>query len=274
MSKRVSLTMDKYKGHNCTLYTFNEFNDGSKIDNISYFTFALNERYKEIMSTTGGFCADMTTRMIKEGNFDVDRITLMCIPSGSPEFRFFFAYLKEDVLVHAEFFNNRIYDYKYFYEKFKDCIIDEGKFYDICDESPYKDIQEVKDAKEVTDDFGILVNGEPFTIDKIDETIITDDLSIFTEEIKNSTVKYVSLSFDINAIGGVRFTYNLLDKDHNILTNKDIYAIMGNEIPKEDAEREFYKEPFEEWLSINSVKRFSNLEFVDNSLDYDYEAEK
>jgi hypothetical protein len=271
MSKKVSLTMDNYKGHNCALYTFN---DGCKIDNISYFTFALNDRYKEIMSTTGGFCANMTTRMIKEKNLDVDRITLMCIPSGSPEFRFFFAYLKEDVLVHAEFFNNRIYDYKYFYEKFKDCIIDEGKFYDICDESPYKDIQEVKDAKEVTDDFGILVNGEPFTIDKIDETIITDDLSIFTEEIKNSTVKYVSLSFDINAIGGVRFTYNLLDKDHNILTNKDIYAIMGNEIPKEDAEREFYKEPFEEWLSINSVKRFSNLEFVDNSLDYDYEAEK
>ena len=272
MAKKVSLTMNKYNGHNCALYTFN---DGYKIDNISYFTFVLNERYKEIMSTTGGFCANMTTRMIKEKNLDVDRITVMCIPSGSPEVRFLFAYLKDDVLAHTEFDNN-VHDYKYFYEKFKDCIIDEGKFYDICDKSPYRDIQKVKDAKEVTDDFGILVNGEPFTIDKTDEIIITDDLSIFAEKIKNSTVKYVSLSFDINAIDGVCFNYNLLDKDYNILTNKDIYTIMDNEIPKEDAEREFYKRPFEGTLSVNSVKKLSNLEFVnkDNNLDYDYESEK
>ena len=91
----MEFKLKDYKGNKYIEY-FDEKRN-LRFTNAEYFIFdVLSEEFKEIMRTTGGFVANMTTRHIKENQLDAAYIMLCCIPQEYNNFVFKFVYLDKD----------------------------------------------------------------------------------------------------------------------------------------------------------------------------------
>ena len=124
--------------------------------------------FLEIMSKTGGFVADLTSRLFKKENLDVAYMMLVALPQSTCNFLFDFLYLDEDRKVLKKLVDNNYSDFSYFKERFESCITDRGSVFDL----DYGFLKEQISDK-VTADFDLIVEGRPIT--KEDTIIIGKD---------------------------------------------------------------------------------------------------
>ena len=207
----------KLKNYNSE-YSYIEYSNNEEylvFNNASYFIIDVNsDAYKEIISSVGGFVANMTKRYIINNKLEgVSYIMLYCLPQKDNTFLFSFVYLDSDYNILAKEFDNNYFDYEYFKNKFNDCICREGLIYEL---------EEVKldFCANPSAGFGFEIDGKPFNFD---DTFITSDFSIFKEDFRNSILSFgaESISFKLkcnclNFDGLVGYIY---DKDGNALVN-------------------------------------------------------
>ena len=90
------------KEYNYISYLYHEVNEcgDEKRDtftNMEYFVIDVkSDIFNNIMKSTGGFVANMTTRLFEEKNLDVSYLMLVAIPQPNNNFVFKFAYFDNE----------------------------------------------------------------------------------------------------------------------------------------------------------------------------------
>lgn len=241
-------------------YSYIEYNikeENLVFNNASYFILDVNSKaYKEIVRTVGGFTATMTKRYITNNNLeDVAYIMLYCLPQKDNTFLFSFVYLDSDYNILAKEYDNNYFDYKYFKERFNDCICKEGLIYEL---------EEVKMdfCANPSIDFGFEIDGKPFNFE---DTFITSDFSIFKENFRNSILSFgaetIEFKLKCSCLKFDGLDGYIYDKDGNALVNYQCYYNLKNL----DAYKEKYEdssqgdldwacEPYELRLDISVLK--------------------
>lgn len=117
------------KEYNYISYLYHEVNDrgDEKRDtftNMEYFIIDVkSDIFNNIMESTGGFVANMTTRLFEKENLDVSYLMLVAIPQPNNNFVFKFAYFDNEFNLLKTYIDNNYNDYRYFKNKFKYCTI-------------------------------------------------------------------------------------------------------------------------------------------------------
>lgn len=157
--------------------------DEEKIfNNAEYFEINIDtDTFENIMSGTGGFCANVTTRLIKNKKLkDIVKISLFCIPQEYNDLMFVFIYIDRNNKIQHIMYDDNYFDYEYFKNKFADCIINSGFIYELEDNETYKDL-----FKEVcfnpSAEFKYTVEGKNI---KWGDSFETDNLDILTDNVK------------------------------------------------------------------------------------------
>lgn len=240
--------------------------------NAEYFMFDVeSEEYKNIMSKTGGFVANVTSRYIEENKLDCSHIMLCCIPQEYNDYLFEFLYLDKDrnILNYMKDYNP--YDYEYFKDKFKNCTVETGMVYDL---------ENIESFSEITKQVSPVSSPKfPFTVDgkdlKWDDLIFcpeSSDFSIFTEETRN-VIKMNHgigsvLKFNFNTLGGFCMKGHILDGNGEYIPSykinygvcrEDEYVQMLQKKHPDVIDVEKIKEhidphPFEFTISLRSAK--------------------
>lgn len=203
-------------------YEFKDDNDKIKIfNNAEYFKIDINsDKFESIMSNVGGFCANVTTRLIKDKKLkNITKIALFCIPQEYNDFIFTFIYIDKNNKIQHIMYDNNYYDYEYFKNKFKDCIIESGFIYDLEDNNEtFKDLfNEVCYNPSVK--FKYIVNNRNV---KFTDTFEIEDLNILNDRVKNKVLKLgekkIIFSFNINP-------FRFINLEGKILLNNDSYLL-------------------------------------------------
>lgn len=262
----------KYQYSNTETKTYYEFSNMDYfIIDTKYFAF------DEIMSKTGGFVANMTTRLFKEENLNVAYMILAALPQSTCDFLFDFIYLDEDKRVLKKLVDNNYSDFEYFKKKFESCIIDSGSTYDL----DYDFLKEqISDT--ITADFDLIVEGRPITKEDI-IIIIKDDINLNNYEIEQLTKYGINIDhyeFKLN-FGGLLFihldgvavtTSGDIVKDYQLDSKYVDRGILTDEAYKEYTRKkmkEFYGrnidceipiEPYTFTASLNVVNKENNDE--------------
>ena len=185
--------------------------------NHEYFVFdVLCDIFKEIMSTVGGFTANMTTRMIKKLDLNCNRIMLCQTPAKNNTFQFQFVYLDaRNNVLHVEWDNN-YYDYQYFKKKFSDCIIEEGIIFDLLKLDYLKEVWKEFDTPTI--DFNIKINNREISPDDI---LINEDLCFlkdeYVETFKSFGVVKAELSHYYDSLNASHYKVKFIKEDGSYL---------------------------------------------------------
>lgn len=200
------------KDYNYISYLYHEENKFGKevcssFTNMEYFVIdTKSEAFNSIMKSTGGFVANMTTRLFEEQNLDVSYLMLVAIPQPNNNFVFKFAYFDNEFNLLKTFIDSNYTDYKYFKDKFKDCTIKRlGSVFNLLSDERFNNI--TKDISYNTScDFDLIVDGQP-----IDENTILYcydiDLTPHQKEVlAKNHIEIDHFEFKI-AYGGIEFVY-------------------------------------------------------------------
>lgn len=210
----MEFTLKDYKGHKYIEY--NDEKNGKHFTNANYFIFDLNEEFDEIMSSTGGFTAEMTTRMIKKLGIPCESIMLCSSPNSNNTFLFQFVYLGHNREVLNIEWDNNYFDYEYFHKKFADCIVEEGCIFDLLQHDSLKEV--TKEFKTPTVDFGINIDGKEVAVDDV---LVCDDLCFLKDECKEKWKEYgvthAELRFDFDCFNAFHFKAKFVKEDGSYL---------------------------------------------------------
>lgn len=244
--------------------------------NAEYFMFDVeSEEYKNIMSKTGGFVANMTSRYIEENKLDCSYIMLCCIPQEYNDYLFEFLYLDKDKNILRYMKDDNPYDYEYFKDKFNNCTVEAGMVYDL---------ENIESFSEITKQFSPVSSPKfPFTVDgkniEWDSRLFlpeNSDFSIFVEETRN-TIKMNHgigsvLKFDLNALNGFCVKGHVLNgRGEYIPSYKINYGVCSEDeyikmlqkkhpdvIDVEKIKEHIDPHPFEFTISINIAKSIAS----------------
>ena len=208
-------TVDERRNEKCDSFT-----------NMEYFIIdTKSETFNNIMKKTGGFVANMTTRLFEKQNLNVSYLMLVAIPQSNNNFVFKFAYFDNEFNLLKTFIDNNYTDYKYFKDKFKDCTIKKlGSVFDLLSDERFNNI--TKDISYNTScDFDLIVDGQP-----IDENTILYcydiDLSPYQKDVlTENNIEVDHFEFKI-AYGGMEFVYLngiAVDTDGNTIKRFQVY---------------------------------------------------
>lgn len=203
----------EFKDNNGEIKTFN---------NAEYFKIDINsDKFESIMSNVGGFCANVTTRLIEDKKLkDITKIALFCIPQEYNDFIFTFIYIDKNNKIQHIMYDNKYYDYEYFKNKFKDCIIESGFIYDLEDnDETFKNLfNEVCYNPSVK--FKYIVNNRNV---KFTDTFEIEDLNILNDRVKNKVLKLgarkIIFSFNVNPFRFINLEGKILLNNGNYLLN-------------------------------------------------------
>lgn len=244
--------------------------------NAEYFMFdAESEEYQDIMKKTGGYVANVTSRYIEENNLDCSYIMLCCIPQEYNDYLFEFVYLDEEKNILRYMKDYNPYDYEYFKDKFKNCIVETGTVYDL---------ENIESFSEITKQFSPVSSPKfPFTVDgkdmKWDDLIFcpeSPDFSIFTKETRdilemNHGIGSV-LKFDLNALQGFCLKGSVLNNrgeyipsykiNYGVCSEDEYVQILQKKHPDvidvEKIKEHIDPHPFEFTISISMAKSIAN----------------
>lgn len=235
---------------------------GKRFTNAEYFVFdTICEDFNAIMSSTGGFTANMTTRMIEKLNIPCESIMLCQTPSDDNTFLFQFVYLGENrEVLHVEWDNN-FFDYEYFRKKFSDCVIEQGCVFDLL---KYDYLEKVtKEFKTPTEHFGIKIGGEEI---HADDVLVCKDLCFikkeYVEQMKGYRVDHAELEFAFDPLNSTHFKVVFVKEDGSFLPKYQ--ALLDcktvEEFREEYSERDedFYSKPYEVNVSVSIVRQLAN----------------
>lgn len=218
----MQFLLKEYKGHKYIQYIDEE--SGLNTTNGEYFVFSVkSEDYKEIMKSTGGFVANMTSRLIRDQKIDIAYIMLCTIPQEYNNYLFAFIYLDENGTIITSAYDNNAYDYQYFKQKFKECIVKEGFIFDLYNDSRFNVITE-KFCKSPSTDFELQINNKPITFD---DTLIYSDMDIFKKDVKSKLERldaaYIEFKLKMgHGMGFVNMQGIIFDKNNNALLDYQI----------------------------------------------------
>lgn len=244
--------------------------------NAEYFMFDVeSEEYKNIMSKTGGFVANMTSRYIEENKLDCSYIMLCCIPQEYNDYLFEFLYLDKDKNILRYMKDDNPYDYEYFKDKFANCTVETGMVYNLKNIESFskitKQVSPISSPK-----FSFTVDGKD--LDWNDSIFCPENFnfSIFTKKTRdalelNHGIGSV-LKFDLNALQGFCLKGSVLNgRGEHIPSYKINYGVCSeNEyiqmlqkkhpdvIDVEKIKEHIAPHPFEFTLSINMAKSIAS----------------
>lgn len=119
-----------YNGKKYITYSYadSKETDYGSYTNMEYIIIDVkSEKFAEIMENTGGFVANMTTRLFEKEHLDVSYLMLVAIPQATNKFLFNFVYLNENKKgVLKVYKDSSRMDYLYFRKKFDSCIVSRG----------------------------------------------------------------------------------------------------------------------------------------------------
>ena len=244
--------------------------------NAEYFMFDVeSEEYKNIMSKTGGFVANVTSRYIEENKLDCSYIMLCCIPQEYNDYLFEFLYLDKDKNILRYMKDDNPYDYDYFKDKFKNCTVETGMVYDL---------ENVKSFSKITKQVSPISSPKfSFTVDSKDldwnDSIFCPEnfnFSIFTKETRdvlemNHGIGSV-LKFDLNALQGFCLKGSVLNGrgeyipsykiDYGVCNEDEYVQMYQRKYPDETDVKKIREDidtnPFEFRISISMVKSIAN----------------
>lgn len=275
--------LDKYKAKNGKVYDYikyqyinTETKTCEEFSNMECFIIDTKcPAFIDIMSKTGGFVANMTTRLFKEENLNVAYMMLVVLPQSTCNFLFDFLYLDEDKNVLKKLVDNNYSDFSYFKKKFEPCITDRGSVYDL-DFNFLK--EQISDT--VSADFDLIIENRPIT--KEDIIIVNkNDINLADYEIESLTkcgidISHYEFKLDFGGLSfihlnGVAVTtsgdivkdYQLDDKytDKGILTDDAYIEYTRNKMKEfygRDVDCKIPIEPYTFIISLDSVKKISN----------------
>lgn len=262
----MEFKLKDYKGNKYIEY-FDEKRE-LMFTNAEYFIFdVLSEEFKEIMRTTGGFVANMTTRHIKENQLDAAYIMLCCIPQEYNNFVFKFVYLDKNYNILTSMYDNNYFDYDYFKKKFSDCIVKEGFIYDLNEIDTFNDlVKEFNLSPSIN--FYFKVEGKDISYN---DTFKSTDFSIFKEDIRKNLEKLKAkafvLNFDsnyFNFIGTIGKIIGPNDEillfyqiESGILDREEYIKFMQEEEP-DFSDKDVFDEEFTFNLTLSTTKTISN----------------
>lgn len=252
-----------------------EYSDEEKkllFNNAEYFIIDVkSEVFVEIMSHTGGFVANMTTRYFKKNNIDVSYMLFCCIPQEYNDFLFSFVYLDDKYNILASELDDNYFDYSYFKNKFTDCIIKEGYTFDL---------ELIESLKEVTDricsnpsvDFNLKVQGKQV---HFEDVLIYRNFDIFENDVKNNLeklgAKYCKFRFDSNCLNFITLRGVVIGEDDCLIKSFQVrsgYKTKSEYVDLMKKKHEGYTEEdvsdnvLEFDLSLNIARKIAdNLEF-------------
>lgn len=202
------------KEYNYISYLYHEVNERGNetrdtFTNMEYFVIDVkSDIFNNIMESTGGFVANMTTRLFEKTNLDVSYLMLVAIPQPNNKFVFKFAYFDNEFNLLKTYTDNNYNDYKYFKNKFKDCTIKKlGSVFDLISNEKFNKI--TKDISYNTScDFDLIVDGQP-----IDENVILyfNDVDLILNSYKKENLARNNIEIDHFefkvAYNGIEFVY-------------------------------------------------------------------
>lgn len=281
------------KEYNYISYLYHQVNEcgDEKRDvftNMDYFVIDVkSDIFNNIMKSTGGFVANMTTRLFEEKNLDVSYLMLVTIPQPNNNFVFKFAYFDNEYNLLKTYIDNNYTDYKYFKNKFKDCTIKKsGSVFDLLLDKKFNDI--TKDIFYNTScDFDLIVDGEP-----IDENVILyfndADLllnSYYKENLARNNIEIDHFEFKV-AYNGINFVYlkgiaidtngdTVKDFQTDIeYSEKGIVTIEQYKKLKIKEFSEYFGHPYDGPISVDDFSISMSLDFAkNNSNKFSYSLE-
>lgn len=238
-------------------------NSGEKFTNAEYFIFdTICEEFQAIMRSTGGFTANMTTRMIEKLNIPCESIMLCCSPSHNNTFLFQFVYLDENRnVLHTEWDNN-YFDYKYFKKKFSPCTIQSGCVFDL---KKYDYLEEVTNHfKEPSVHFDIQVDGREVTAEDV---LVCNDLCLVREDKAEQMehdykVTGMELTFVFDEFNSAHYTVKFVREDRSYMPKYQ--ALLEYKTLEEfiedcgESDKEFYLEPYVMAVPVKMVRHFAD----------------
>lgn len=188
----------KYKYTNTETKACEEFN------NMECFVIDTKcPAFLDIMSKTGGFIADITSRLFEKENLDVAYMMLVALPQSTCNFLFDFLYLDENKQVLKKLVDNNYSDFSFFKERFKSCITDRGSVYDL-----NYDFLKEQISDTVSTDFDLIVEGRPITKE---DTIIVNKANVRLNDFEAHCLAKLGVDIDHYefklAFGGIAFIH-------------------------------------------------------------------
>lgn len=235
---------------------------GKKFTNAEYFVFdTICDDFKHIMGHTGGFVAEMTTRMIKKLNLPCESIMLCQTPSNNNTFLFQFVYLGENREVLNVEWDNNYFDYEYFKKKFASCIVEQGCIFDLLKYDYLKEV--TKEFKTPTEYFGIKVDGEEISPSDV---LVCKDLCFVKEEYVEEMIGYgvdhAELEFAFDHLNSVHFRVVFVKEDGSLLPKYqallDCKTIEEFREDHDQRDEDFYSEPYAMALSLSVARHLAD----------------
>ena len=173
------------------------------------------EKFIEIMSKTGGFVANMTTRLFEKEKLDVYYMMLVAIPQATNSFLFNFVYLDKNKQLLKYYKDSDCMDYIYFRKKFESCAVSRGSVYDL-------DFDFLKNqiSSNVTTGFNLVIEGRSVTKE---DTIIFNDSSICLHEYEKDDIKKRGIEID-------HFEFNLDFSNYNTVLKGVAITQLGKTV--------------------------------------------
>ena len=202
--KDLICELDNYNGKNYLKYKYTDSYEKTcdEFSNMEYFVVDVKcEKFNKMMSTVGGFTANMTTRLFEKEHLDVYYMMLVAIPQTTNNFLFNFVYLDKNGELLKYYSDNNCTDYLYFKKKFESCTISKGSVYDL-------DFDFLKEqiSDKVTADYDLIIEGRPIT--KEDVIIFNDSCLCLTDYEKRAInergLKIAHFEFKLS-FGGLMF---------------------------------------------------------------------
>jgi len=196
-------------------------------NNASYFMFDVTSKtFHDIMSSTGGFVANVTTRYMKEHNIDAAYIMLCTVPQEYNDYLFKFVYLDKNmnILKLDPQWDNNYFDYAYFRKKFSDCIVKEGLIFEL---------EQIDSLQELTNlfypnpstDFNFQIDGRNVSFNDI---FVYNGIGVFKdsiqEELKQLDAETLLFQFDFDTLNGIDAKGMIITADGNPLLNYQFYS--------------------------------------------------
>lgn len=248
-----------YNGRKYIQYRYTNTDNGVCDDytNMEYFVVDVKcEKFIKIMSSTGGFVANMTTRLFEKEKLDVYYMMLVAIPQSTNSFLFNFVYLDKNKKLLKYYRDSSYMDYIYFRKKFESCTVSRGSVYDL-------DFDFLKEqiSPNVTTDFDLVIEGRPVTKE---DTIIFNDSSACLHEYEKDDIDRRGIEID-------HFEFNLDFSGYDTVLS-GVAVTKSGKIVKDYELDSKYKDVNTDEDYINR-KRAELKEFYGHDIDFEIKLE-
>lgn len=215
--ENLTCELVQYHDKSYIKYTF-QSNIPTVVTSAAYSKFDVtSDTFRQVTEQVGGFFANMTSRMIKKLNTEIQTLMLVCIPTKYIDPLFYFVYLDKYDNIIEQLKDDNIFDYDYFHTKLKDSMIEEGLTYDVATNKKFQSITDkISPTATLTTNLGI--NGRYAALDDV---ILYPSLDVIKEEMQSKLKALdavgLELRFKSNILNALYLEAKIFDKNHEFI---------------------------------------------------------